>query len=755
MKKVIGSLSVILLAVITVRLLMGQQLKAEDVLPQTSNSSPASVNAPPSSVPEDVPLPGAEPSEELTEEIIPMTPENSTSVPTEEAVSESDTASPSEESAESSSSSDDSQGTTTTRPTDSSSSTSSSTSASMSEPSTSSSTTASSSVPTTSSTKNSSSSITSGSESSTSKSADSSGSTSSSVATTGSTAQSVEPTENPVNHTPGLSLLTTPGKVTPNPTGSIYSGISDFSDTATLDLNQDYKTSEFADSELKGFELPLLSSFEDQRQAALIYEAIKQLGVEQEEHLTNETFTAGIYQRVVQETLSEKTIQERKEEELIAGDVLYLKKGQEKQCIGIYLGDGYLLSVKEQTDSEEEKEETPSTTASTKETKKNTESTSSDMQAESEEKEVEERLVVQQTSDRDKDGNWLVCQGATKELTTYGQKLLNDYPASMDFSVSTQTQTFIETIGEDAQKLGQEYDVFASVMIAQAILESGSGTSGLSVAPYYNLFGIKGSYNGNAITMATQEDGGDGKLYTIQSAFRVYPNYAASLGDYVELIRGGISGLESYYQDVWRSKAKNYLRAAEQLTGKYATDTSYHRKLASLISVYHLTQYDKQLVEAETPLHTTSTESSIFIKGKSEIPEEYAERMTYEEYNGVDYNTSGSYPVGQCTWYAFNRVAQLGKQVDDYMGNGGEWATKGKALGYEVSQTPKAGRLISFAPGVAGSDPRYGHVAFVEAVGPDGILISEGNVYGGTTISYRVISNDLALSNQVSYVIPK
>ncbi len=53
--------------------------------------------------------------------------------------------------------------------------------------------------------------------------------------------------------------------------------------------------------------------------------------------------------------------------------------------------------------------------------------------------------------------------------------------------------------------------------------------------------------------------------------------------------------------------------------------------------------------------------------------------------------------------------------------------------------------MISFAPGTAGSDPRYGHVAFVEAVGPNGILVSEGNVYGGTTISYRVISNELAL----------
>lgn len=89
------------------------------------------------------------------------------------------------------------------------------------------------------------------------------------------------------------------------------------------------------------------------------------------------------------------------------------------------------------------------------------------------------------------------------------------------------------------------------------------------------------------------------------------------------------------------------------------------------------------------------------------------------------------------------------------MGNGGEWGRKGRSLGYKVTQTPTAGYLISFSPGTAGSDPRYGHVAFVEAVTSDGILISEGNVVGGTTISYRVINNELAKSNLVSYIEPK
>lgn len=37
-------------------------------------------------------------------------------------------------------------------------------------------------------------------------------------------------------------------------------------------------------------------------------------------------------------------------------------------------------------------------------------------------------------------------------------------------------------------------------MIAQAILESGSGESQLAKEPYYNLFGVKGSFQGNSVS---------------------------------------------------------------------------------------------------------------------------------------------------------------------------------------------------------------------------------------------------------------
>lgn len=602
----------------------------------------------------------------------------------------------------------------------------------------------------TSQTDTTSSSTTTPSESSTSSSSVPSGSTSSTTSSsTGTTSSSSTIPSSSGQEQPHPSTPSTPRPVpspAPTPpapsepkvqtnTDAIQQPPAAFSETSTLQLPSELKTSEVAQSDLKGYELPLLSSFENKAQAALIYDGIKKLGMEQAKDFNVEQLAAKLYSDLF--AIEITGTPEQASEEISVGSLLYQKKNDQLELVGVYIGKEYYLTVE---DVEIAASDESTETATDGVTELDTEKAENE---ESDKKEKQRQVVLQPISI---DEDLLVQALPTVELTEYGQSILAEYPASINFTENEGAKNFISTIAEDARKLGQEYDVFASVMIAQALLESGSGTSSLSLPPNYNLFGVKGTYQGQAVSMATQEDRGNGELYSINSAFRKYPNYAASLGDYVQLLRGGISGNDGYYKDTWRSTAKNYLRSTQALTGKYATDTSYNRKLNSIIAVYNLTQYDRVKVDQS---------SGIFIKGKDEIPEEYRTMMRYPDYNGVNYNTSGSYPVGQCTWYAFNRVKQLGKSVDDFMGNGGEWGTKGKALGYEVSREPKAGWLISFTPGTAGSDPRYGHVAFVEVVRPEGILISEGNVYGGTVISYRVIDSNLAKSDLVTYIKAK
>ncbi|AXG40506.1 N-acetylmuramoyl-L-alanine amidase (plasmid) [Enterococcus gilvus] len=166
---------------------------------------------------------------------------------------------------------------------------------------------------------------------------------------------------------------------------------------------------------------------------------------------------------------------------------------------------------------------------------------------------------------------------------------------ALHFEKDESVDSFIRKIGDSARKVGKQEDLYASVMIAQAILESASGQSTLAQPPNHNLFGIKGTYQGASVSMATQEDNGAGNLYTIQAAFRVYENYDQCFADYAELIKKGISGAPNYYAGVWKSQAKTYQEATKFLTGRYATDTQYNQKLNGLIETYDLTQYDKEI----------------------------------------------------------------------------------------------------------------------------------------------------------------
>ncbi len=148
-------------------------------------------------------------------------------------------------------------------------------------------------------------------------------------------------------------------------------------------------------------------------------------------------------------------------------------------------------------------------------------------------------------------------------------------------------------------------------MMAQAVLESGWGTSTLASAPNYNLFGIKGDYNGETVNMNTLEDSGGQNYYQIQADFRKYPSYAESLQDYANLLKNGTSWNPNYYAGAWLSNAATYQDATAYLTGRYATDTAYNTKLNKIIEQYGLAQYDSVANLGDVPtIPATTTNTS-------------------------------------------------------------------------------------------------------------------------------------------------
>ena len=157
---------------------------------------------------------------------------------------------------------------------------------------------------------------------------------------------------------------------------------------------------------------------------------------------------------------------------------------------------------------------------------------------------------------------------------------------------STNQQAFIQQVGPMAQEVAGANDLYASVMIAQAILESGWGQSTLTTLAN-NMFGIKGSYNGQFVEMQTMEDDGNGNLYPIIAKFRKYPSLKESFQDNAHVLKTtSFSPGVFFYHGAWKSNTSSYRDATQWLQGRYATDTSYASKLNNLIETYNLTQYD-------------------------------------------------------------------------------------------------------------------------------------------------------------------
>lgn len=125
-----------------------------------------------------------------------------------------------------------------------------------------------------------------------------------------------------------------------------------------------------------------------------------------------------------------------------------------------------------------------------------------------------------------------------------------------------------------------------SIAYAQAILESGGGTSGLATKSN-NLFGIKGTYKGQGSSWATLEDSGGGNMYSINSTFRSYPNKMVSVLDYVDLITN--SGI--YDRAIGLDTAEETIQAIKD--SGYATDSSYVSKVMDIVNKYDLKQFDK------------------------------------------------------------------------------------------------------------------------------------------------------------------
>ena len=155
---------------------------------------------------------------------------------------------------------------------------------------------------------------------------------------------------------------------------------------------------------------------------------------------------------------------------------------------------------------------------------------------------------------------------------------------------------FIQYIGNLAK--ADKNGILPSITIAQAILESGWGSSELC-RKANNLFGMKKSLSGNnwgsewdgkIYTVKTKEEE-DGKIIEILADFRSYNSVAESVKDHNKYLANAKNGNKLRYNGM--INCKDYKTAAKLLlSGGYATDSKYPDKLCNIIERYSLDAFD-------------------------------------------------------------------------------------------------------------------------------------------------------------------
>ncbi len=166
---------------------------------------------------------------------------------------------------------------------------------------------------------------------------------------------------------------------------------------------------------------------------------------------------------------------------------------------------------------------------------------------------------------------------------------------------------FINQIGAAAVKWYPTYRILPSLTIAQAVLESRWGNSGLA-KECCNYFGMKWTNScGTAYKeYKTGEQKPDGTPYTIMAKFRKYP----SLSD----------GIKGYYDFINYNRYKNlqgqtdYRESCQLIKADgWATDVKYPGKLTSIIEQYSLWKYDLLAIYPKGPTGTITPDSN-FLK---------------------------------------------------------------------------------------------------------------------------------------------
>jgi flagellum-specific peptidoglycan hydrolase FlgJ len=147
---------------------------------------------------------------------------------------------------------------------------------------------------------------------------------------------------------------------------------------------------------------------------------------------------------------------------------------------------------------------------------------------------------------------------------------------------------FLERLAPHAIRSGRDHCVPPSVVMAQAVQESGWGRSGLARS-HGNLFGIK-SWSDKGVELATTEGAG----IATRASFRRWTDWTESVEVHGRLLS---SDPRYAHANAHRADAEAYVKAIAPV---YASDPAYADKLVKIMRRYELTTWDAQVSDASS-----------------------------------------------------------------------------------------------------------------------------------------------------------
>ena len=143
---------------------------------------------------------------------------------------------------------------------------------------------------------------------------------------------------------------------------------------------------------------------------------------------------------------------------------------------------------------------------------------------------------------------------------------------------------FFEWIAPSAVKICKEYNLYPSVCMAQAAIESGWNDATIGD---YNLFGRKAVNGDKSITLQTSEFE-DGQWIEIMAPFKLYDSLEEAIRDYCILITE-----EGCYAKAYIFAGKDREAYIDNLASVYATSPEYANSIKNTIAANDLDRFDE------------------------------------------------------------------------------------------------------------------------------------------------------------------